>query len=827
LLFDNRDWNGIDFLEVSDDQRSLCVHFFGPIPDGIGVDNVVIGGGRRIRSIGVVSVRVDRSNDPELDDCMNITVDRPGDFSTYRLCLVQPAPDQGPLRGLDPRYSCLDFTFKVGCPSDLDCGAVATCPPAVLPGPEINYLAKDYASFRQLLLDRLAVTMPEWGERHIPDIGVTVVELLAYVGDYLSYYQDAVATEAYLDTARLRISVRRHARLVDYFMHEGCNARAWVCVATKTDLDGFAANDFYFITSFPGVVAASGRVVKASDLEAVPAGLYQVFEALAVDGGGRYQFWASHSHIPLYTWGDKECCLAVGATGATLLDEAPPGESPAAPRARNLHLQVGDVVVFEEVLGPTTGNPADADPLHRHAVRLTGVAESVDGLAGRMVLEIEWSPADALPFALCLSSRLGPPSCSRVEDVSVARGNVVLVEHGRRVGEDRGPVAVRETVGACACDGSAVDVTEVPERFRPVLGQAPVSFAEALKPGAAASGALTQVPRRALPEIALVEYRPTDTDTATGAAWEPVFDLLGSGSEDRHFVAEIDDDGQAHLRFGDGDLGRQPDAGVRFQVRYRVGNGPAGNTGRDTINYLVTRVGTLSADAVEPRNPLPAVGGLAPEPVAEVKLLAPSAFRSRRERAITAADYAQLAGRDPRLQRASADLRWTGTWYEARVAVDPADTERPPEGLLESLEHQLERYRRMGHDLEVVGARYVPIALTVDVCLLPHAPRGAVLAGLLGILGNGPLPDGRLGFFHPDNLSFGDGIRVSKVVAAALGVDGVETLKVTKLQRLDGPDVAAPAAGILSLGPAEIAQLDNDADFPENGVLIVNLIGGR
>ena len=35
-------------------------------------------------------------------------------------------------------------------------------------------------------------------------------------------------TEAYLDTARRRISVRRHVRLVDYPMHEGCNARAWV-----------------------------------------------------------------------------------------------------------------------------------------------------------------------------------------------------------------------------------------------------------------------------------------------------------------------------------------------------------------------------------------------------------------------------------------------------------------------------------------------------------------------------------------------------------------------------------------------------------------------
>ena len=58
--------------------------------------------------------------------------------------------------------------------------------------------------------------MPDWQERHVPDLGIALVEVLAYVGDYLSYYQDAVATEAYLDTARRRISVRRHARLVDY-----------------------------------------------------------------------------------------------------------------------------------------------------------------------------------------------------------------------------------------------------------------------------------------------------------------------------------------------------------------------------------------------------------------------------------------------------------------------------------------------------------------------------------------------------------------------------------------------------------------------------------
>ena len=104
------------------------------------------------------------------------------------------------------------------------------------PSRAIDYLAKDYASFRRLMLDRLSVLVPDWRERNPADSWSTLVELLAYAGDHLSYFQDAVATEAYLGTARRRISVRRHARLVDYAMHEGCNARAWVyCRRSKAD----------------------------------------------------------------------------------------------------------------------------------------------------------------------------------------------------------------------------------------------------------------------------------------------------------------------------------------------------------------------------------------------------------------------------------------------------------------------------------------------------------------------------------------------------------------------------------------------------------------
>jgi hypothetical protein len=179
----NPDLNGIDYIEVSEhDQRILNVHFMDKAPEDITVKNVRIDGGRRIRNIKVTKVELCAPDDPERADCMQITVDRAGDFSTYTLCLVE-VDDQGhptgePLQGFDVRYTCMDFSFKANCPSDLDCQPVDICPPRVLVEPEISYLAKDYQSFRQLILDRLALIMPDWQERHVPDIGIALVEIL-------------------------------------------------------------------------------------------------------------------------------------------------------------------------------------------------------------------------------------------------------------------------------------------------------------------------------------------------------------------------------------------------------------------------------------------------------------------------------------------------------------------------------------------------------------------------------------------------------------------------------------------------------------------------
>ncbi len=978
---DDENYNGIDYLEVSDDQLTLMVFFLDQAPKSLEKENVRIEGGRRITDIEVVGLELCSHDDAEADDCMKITVDKPGDFSLYTLRLVEldeeGRPTDEPFAEMDRRYAQLQFSFKEGCPSDLDCKPREVCPPPERMAPEINYLAKDYASFRQLILDRLSQIMPGWKERHAPDLGITLTEIFAYAGDYLSYYQDAVATEAYLGTARQRISIRRHARLVDYPVHEGCNARAWVAV--KMDADDYASFDpqqVYFITPFEGAPEI-GKILTPDDLRQIPANSYEVFEPLVetpqarsfrfddfknlacltkklcdptdalskyiyerlsadtlellckrdktkppsralqkalnndfnrlLESGNLYEqqrfqnvpltpetlellarkpegkdlmrlnrwlleeafpnelswsqrgylyFYKAHDEMLFYTWGEKDCCLPHGATSATLQDQWIPVVAshvdepytsrkipqPQAPSTecwkRELQLKVGDVLIFEELIGPKTGDADDADHKHRHAVRLTRVELSIDPVIKTKikisevdyevptpVVEIAWAEEDKLPFPLCISA-IGPaPECVLLTKISVARGNVVLVDHGRRVKDDLGKVAVKATLAKCKRENRPEEIVFEPEPFRPILKKTPLTFSQPLPANAPASELIVQDSKQAVAQIKLNGACATPAGLVEDM-WIARPDLLGSRRRDCHFVVEMDNDGHAHLRFGDDDLGRMPEAGTIFSATYRIGNGLAGNVGAETISYFVLRSGN-SNSKLSPRNPLPAQGGVEPQPLAEVKLFAPTAFRKKLERAITTDDYARLAERHPKVQRAAAIFRWTGSWYEVLVAIDPlGQVEAEPE-LLDEIAQSLFRYRRMGHDLVVKRAQYVPLDIAMTVCVLPGYARGHVKAALLDVFSDETLPDGRRGFFHPDHLTFGQGIRLSKLIATAQAVTGVESVSVTKLERLfKGPNQELEN-GILPLSVLEIARLDNDPSFPENGRLELTVLGGR
>lgn len=891
--------NGIDYLEVHDSgvtgdpmrQLTLFVKLLRPVP-ALTHDNVRIGGGERIEDVTIDWVaRADALPPGEppalvdglapLNEFMVVRCDYYGDFSRYTLRLVSGAGADTPPAGFDPPLSVIEFSFKVQCPSDFDCATPVPCPEPPQNAPHLDYLARDYTGLRRLMLDRLSVLMPGWRPNGAADPGVTLVELLAYAGDQLSYRQDAVATEAYLGTARKRVSLRRHARLVDYHVHEGCNARAWVRVFVNDSGVNLPRGTRLLtrVDHLPERLPPGGDQQRA----AIASGA-TVFET--VEDTLLYQ---SHERLVFHIWGDRECCLPREATRATL-------------RGHHPNLKAGDVLVLAEERGPRTGLPADADRRHRWAVRLSHVMLDQDPSGGLFksvpdnnplpVTRIQWEERDALPFPLCISTRTDDKSY--LDEVSAAYGNIVLADHGRTLtGEDLGTVPDPQraaTTPAAMLSCSRPQPGVIPPRYRPLLREQPLTHALELRRrhlfaidttpviladlaartfSAAVQGALQgqgvvfsqspvtvqggdgvwsvsdgaaayvlalesgqiQVyahgdpatrmtaaePRRARPQATL-----TGTYLGQADTWQAMPDLLGSGPEAREFVVESEHDGSAILRFGDDYHGRRPDGGTQFSADYRIGNGVAGNIGLESLAHVVSS----DARVLRVTNPLPAQGGTDAESAEDIRRDAPEAWRIQ-ERAVTPEDYAEVTERHDSVQRASASFRWTGSWHTVFLSVDRRGGGDIDATYERQITEHVERYRMAGYDLEVDGPRYVPLELGMTVCVKPDYFRADVRTALARIFGRGWLPDGQRALFHPDNFTFGQPVYLSRLYAAAQAVEGVAKVVIHTFHRLRVPDTKPLDDGVLALGRLEIARLDNDPNFPERGVLKLQVGGGK
>jgi hypothetical protein len=818
------DLNGIDFVEVdAADHRILRVSFLKPIPaGGYGIPGdltrVSIDGGTRIVGIEPMSATVESAS------VLRIDVDTGGDYSPYVLSLDAA--------GLDPVKRSTVFSFMASCPTDVDCRP-APCPPKVLAEPLLDYLAKDYESFRRLLLDLLPTLNPDWLERNPSDLGIALVELLAYTGDHLSYYQDAVANEAYLDTVRTRISARRHARLIDYRMHDGRNA--WAAVHFTVNSTGTLPRGTALFTrisaplrgssSPPERVLAAGAIT-VDDLERDPS----LAGVVAFETAYTAELHQANNEIRIHAWGDEECCLPAGTREAYLYSVQ------ADSTAIRPVLGVGDYLVLEEAVSPRSGAAADADRQRRRLVLIDTVDAGVtdplysDALAGDALqprttvqtplplLHVTWRRADALDEPFCISARLRDGTF--VRNVSLGRGNVVLADHG---------LTTRET---CAPDSLTVD-------GRLQLSRGPLTLEcrpdePAIDP---ASGRI-DVDRRSV-DCDVREALPALTLLVTTAIevedWLSVPDLLESSPFDRNFVAEVDDGGVAVLRFGDDEYGRSLGDVVSLDAIYRVGNGRAGNIGAETLYHVAPAAAGNWIDAL--RNPLAAHGGVDAETIEEVRQLAPQAFHTELFRAVTAADWADAARRLPDVAGAVATYRWTGSWTTIFVAVDPrdrADLVDLPNGrtrLEPDFEQEvrafLARYRIAGYDIELRPPQFAALDLVIEVCTASGYFRADVAQAVRDALSNRVLPGGTLGFFHPDNFTFGDPVYLSRLYAEVERVEGVDSLAIRKLSRFGQPPAGELERGVLRVGPWQIARLDNDPNFVEHGVLTVTARGGK
>ncbi|MBZ4420178.1 hypothetical protein [Myxococcus sp. RHSTA-1-4] len=796
-------FTGIDFILVDETPRQapgtpakLQVHLLVTPAPPLDVDTVRVSLRAQSAAADVPPMRVVRRR---LEGgVLHLETDGPGGFASYVLRLEHER--------IDPFFREQAFSFKVVCPTRQDCR-----PPELpeAPGPEVDfpvdYEARDFQSLRRALLDFASQRHPRWADRLEADAGVMVAELLSALGDELSYYQDRLAREAYLETATQRRSLRRHVGLVDYRVHDGRGATTWLDVTVKA--------------GERGTLKAGDRVSALRDGQEI---VFEVGQGLAERFSRTPLVWpvdAELNGLKAYFWDADVRSLPVGATELTLdgkhqalltSNSPPPGE----PWSRQVLLRT------------TPRNPSE--PIRSWRVRLVSVEEGVDPLPpAQDITHITWEPEQALPYELDLATlevrcNLVPATAGSTE------GPFFFAIREVPVGSPEG------TVLAVERDGVLREAEPKPFRVTTFLCSLPGSERRELV-------WLGEEPREALPEVWLEEVEPA-SPLAPRRVWEwrPAFmGAAGSSLPDSaHYtlddgtwrrlvgfqrpggeVVHVDYAGNEGwtVRFGDGEFGRIPEPGTLFRVHYRLGDGIRANL---PAGALTRFSGLTFVESIT--NPLPITDALAPESAEEVRQLAPEAFRAVTYRAVRPEDHAEAAERLPWVQRAGATQRWTGSWLTTFVTADPHQQVALAPARRRELEQHLERFRQAGRQVCVLEPTYVDLDLELSVCVEPSASAGDVEGRVLRVLVGGPDA-----FFSPERFTFGTPLELAELEAQVQREPGVRAVEGLRLRRRGFFDWKFLSGVIFWVGADEVVRVVNDPLHPARGTIRVKTRGGR
>ena len=740
---------------------------------------------------------------------INLLVESGGGFGRYRLRIADSRVDRF--------FNDVSFTFKTGCDSGEDCAErPAVCPPEQLLDFPIDYLARDFVSLRNALLDYIAQRFPQYTLPIEADVGVMLAEVMAALGDEFSYIQDRYAREAFLETANQRRSLRKKARLLDFEIHDGRSPTALLELTVSTGLDVEPGAHIDAKQGYRAWATSEG-----GDPIAFEIGLGLRDERdFAV-----HQAWNAKDRTPEgrlepYGFDASEACLRVGATEMYLKGEIPwleglEGELPG--RLMLLRTEPEDPAV----------------PARRHFVRV----QAFEALTDPLVLEngsplavtrVVWHQQDALPFQLDLDSL----------HISL---NVVPATAGR----------TRSVQFVCGEELALTDDVDVAvERQGPLFSESterPTLFLYGL-PGTeeAGLGFLGPSLRSTLPEVRVFEPGPD------GPANEWYFQrsLLGSNSTDEVFTLEdgvwrrivaYQRAGQEvvhrdyatgrgfSLRFGDGVFGRIPGRGQRFQVDYRFGPAERANVPANAINRIDGIPGEevrMASCVLAVTNPMEVTGGQNPESQRDIKLLTPEAFRADVLFAVRPEDYGEQAEKLDFLQRAHGTSRWTGSWTSMFVAGDPLGANSLTDEQREQLEAWMGCVRQTGRDVIVQNPKLLPIDLKIRICVEPYAYAAQVRALVEEVLvGSGGGSD-QTAFFSPDNFTFGMPLRRSSLEAVIQSVPGVRFVRDIRVRERGVRSERDFAEPLLRVDPDQVIRLDNDPQRPGNGTLFVETEGG-
>jgi hypothetical protein len=682
------------------------------------------------------------------------------------------------------------------------CAPVSTFAPSGQE-PAIDYLAKDFDSFKHVLINAMGERVTGWQPTSEADLDQVIIDLIAADADELSDFQDRVMNEAYFGRARKRVSLARHARLMDYHIHQGNQAGTWVAV--KVSVDSLVARGFGLWTG-----------ERWQDDRAV------IFVSIH-----EQHCFQDLNELHAYTWGGIVTALEKGSTAADIV--SPDGTTQAdADNLRDL-LRREDVtrLVIEEKLNPETGTAAGRDKTTRQILRLLAgeaAAETIhDPVNDSWVVRVHWQAQDRLQQRFCFITRC--PEQPAQEGVSAFHGNLIHVTHGRPHETTFYPpgtsLGSSDDTQFVRTDEAHYEKTSA-WGTRCHLPHFPLAY-QNTPPGG-------EKPVRSTLSVEVSDFADP---------WREQSDLIESESDDTHFVVETDELNGSAVRLGNGINGRALPQDAVVTCRYQVGGGSLGNVGADRLTgFDGSPSGYPQVQAVW--NPLDVIDGRDPEKPAEILRRVPQAYRARQLRAVTLEDYTRRAEELADVSHAFARYAWTGSWRTVRVAIDPQGTTELSEALRSRIARHLDAVRLIGEDLEVRSARYVALDIVLRLCAHPQFWPEDLAHELALEFAEGYTADGRPGFFHPDNWTFGQPLHASQLMGRALSVKGVDRVLLVSMRRWNagtGPTTSALTLqpkelpvneiDVLELEPYEILQVANDPNQLEKGRIQFDILGGR
>ncbi|QAA81841.1 hypothetical protein EI546_08970 [Aequorivita sp. H23M31] len=801
---------GIDFIYVYPDQKTLDIYFLRPVttldvpmPDSLLPSSIIIY--TSTSKLPQIEIDVIDSwttiND---QDVLRVKTKTSGDFSLYNLIISDSR--------IDPFFNDISFSFKANCPSDLDCKLREhECPPDEQIDFPIDYLARDFWSFRSALLDFASLRYPDWADRLEADAGVMMAELMSSLGDEMACYQDRVNREAYLETATQRRSVRRHARLIDYNITDELGAKGW--------LDFTVASGNKIIPAGTNVFSLSDDNTRI-DFE-VGQGLIETIR------GKTYSVSDQSNEFSPHLWDENDTCLSVGTTelyieghqkSALAFDDFPPGK----PSGKWILIKTNPI------------NPAQ--PQRSQIVRLIEVTETVDPVFNSDITHLIWEEDGALKneFELTILSIRGnmvPATAGKTYDAYfIVKDPLACLSPEQLIAFPQ--TLLGETVNRQGHDNKDTYLFTLPNSQ-----SQPLVYLEDLE---------TNTPR---PEISLEEVvfdtlsnswiskpfsKPWEYNramvgvhsaksldnqfTLDDGSWQRVVGYQRIGKEFVH--EDYSNDKGSTIRFGDGEFGRRPAEGNVFKVQYRLGGPKQSNVAEKTLKYIPT------ISDVTVTNPLPTSGGSDAETIDQVKQLAPEAFRAIAYRAVRPEDYSEAAERLPWVQKAGSVSRWTGSWLTTFTTPDSKETVTLKEDKRLDLVNQLNRFRQAGREVNVLDPIYADIDLEIKICISENSYAGQVKERVYNALFGKTGFRSIIGYFSPERFTFGTPLERSTLEAAIQEVSGVKAVEKIYFRRRGWFKSRKFSEMSYDPGKDAIIRVSNNPLHPEQGTLKLYTHGG-